>query len=264
MDVLVAVTDAATVADDFRIEDGHVPSTYLEYQLNEWDEYALEAAVSLREAGTVDTVTTVTIGPERLEETIRTALAKGADRAIRVWDATLAERAIPDVGTTTRLLAAVVEREDPDLVLTGVQESDYAFGATGVSVAAAVDYGWAAVVNDLELDVSADTVHVHRELEGGLEEHVDVSLPAVVTIQTGINDPRYASLRGIRQAQQAEIEELTPDALGVSMSATDAGLALRELVKPTSEREARFIDGDPATQATELATVLREMGGGNA
>ncbi len=106
------------------------------------------------------------------------------------------------------LLSAVVEDEDPDLVLTGVQAGDGAFGATGVSLASTVGYEWAAVVNHLEHDLEDGVASVRRELEGGVEELTDVELPAVLTIQTGINEPRYASLRGIRQAQRKELEVL--------------------------------------------------------
>jgi len=120
-----------------------------------------------------------------------------------------------DPATKAHLLAAVAEEEDPDLVLTGVQSGDDSLGATGVSMAERLDMGWAAVVNSLDLEraspnevrtrneravkpraATRGVAHVHRELEGGVDEITDVELPAVLTIQTGINDPRYASLRG--------------------------------------------------------------------
>ncbi|MFB6104648.1 MAG: electron transfer flavoprotein subunit beta/FixA family protein [Halobacteriaceae archaeon] len=258
MKVLVAVKEVAEVADDFEISGTSIDESYLTYDLNEWDDYAIEAGVQLQEAGDDVEVVTVTIGPERAEETIRMALAKGADRAIRVWDDTLAEADLLNVAAKTEILAGVVAAEEPDLVLTGVQANDDAFGATGVSVADAVGYQWAAVVNALELE--DDVAHVHRELEGGVEEVTEVDLPAVLTIQTGINEPRYASLRGIRQAQSKEIATWGLADLDLDAAAVESDLTVREMYEPESESDARYIEGSPADQAAELATVLRDHG----
>lgn len=258
MKVLVAVKEVAEVADDFEISGNTIEDPYLTYDLNEWDDYAIEAGVQIQEAGDDVEVVTVTIGPERAEETIRMALAKGADRAIRIWDDAIAEASLLDVAAKTRLLEAVIDAEQPDLVLTGVQANDDSFGATGVSVAAAVDYQWAAVVNDLELD--DEQARVHRELEGGIEEVTEVNLPAVLTIQTGINEPRYASLRGIRQAQSKEIVHHNLADLGVSPETIESDLMLQEMFEPESESDARYLEGGPEDQAHDLADILREKG----
>ena len=260
MKVLVTVKEVAEVADDFEIEGNHVAEKYLEYDLNEWDDYAVEEGVQAQEDGVADEVVTVTIGPERSEETIRMALAKGADRAIRIWDDDLAEADLLDVAAKTEILAAVVEAEEPDLVLTGVQAGDDAFGATGVSLADAIGYEWGAVVNALDLDADAGIAHVHRELEGGVEEVTDIDLPAVLTIQTGINEPRYASLRGIRQAQRKEIDAKGLDDLGVDASIVDGDLTLTEMYEPESEGEATLFEGDASETAAQLAETLREKG----
>src|SRR6056297_2286318 len=124
MKILVTVKEVAEVADDFEIEGRSIPETYLEYDLNEWDDYAVEAAVRIAEDREDVEVVAVTIGPERSEETIRMALAKGVDRAVRVWDDALAEADVLDPTTTARILAAVAEEEAPDLVLSGVQAAD--------------------------------------------------------------------------------------------------------------------------------------------
>jgi electron transfer flavoprotein beta subunit len=260
MKALVTVKEVAEVADDFEIAGDRVEETYLDYDLNEWDDYAVEEAVQMQEDGVADEVVTVTIGPERSEETIRMALAKGADRAVRVWDAALADADLLDVEAKTDILAAVVEQEDPDLVLTGVQANDDAFGATGVSLADEIGFEWAAVVNALELDADAGTARVRRELEGGVEELADVELPAVLTIQTGINEPRYASLRGIRQAQSKEIAETTLDDLGLDASAADSDLSLTSMYEPETESDATYFEGDADEQAAQLADLLRETG----
>jgi electron transfer flavoprotein beta subunit len=260
MKVLVTVKEVAEVEDDFEIDGLEVAEQYLEYDLNEWDDYAIEEAVQMAEADDDVEVVSVTIGPERAEETIRMALAKGVDRAVRVWDDALEDVQLLDVAAKTRILQAVVEEEAPDLVLTGVQAADDGFGATGVSLANAIDFQWAAVVN--ALDVEGDVAHLRRELEGGVEEVTDVDLPAVFTIQTGINEPRYASLRGIRQAQRKEIATYDLSGLGLDGDAVASDLELTDVYEPESESDVTIFEGDADETAASLATVLRDEGVG--
>jgi electron transfer flavoprotein beta subunit len=176
MKVLVAVKEVATVDDEFAIDGLGIDDRYVTHVLNEWDEYALEEAVSIGEASDDAEVVTVTIGPEGSEETIRQALAKGADRAVRVWDDAIESATLLDPAITAHLLEAVVREEEPDLVLTGVMSGDAMMAATGVTLAERLEWGWAAVVDDLELEDGV--AHLQRELEGGLGERVDVELPA--------------------------------------------------------------------------------------
>ena len=262
MKVLVTVKEVAAVEDEFEIDGTAIDESYLEYDLNEWDDYAVEEGVQISESEDDVEVVSVTIGPERSEETIRMALAKGADRAVRVWDDSLEDAELLDVEAKTNMLAAVVEEEDPDLVLSGVQADDDGFGATGVSLADALGFEWAAVVNDLELDVDERVASVHRELEGGVEELTDVELPAVLTIQTGINEPRYASLRGIRQAQRKEIKPMTLDDLGLSADVAESDLEIVDMYEPESESDATLFEGSAEDTAGQLAEVLRDGGVG--
>jgi len=262
MKVLVTVKEIAAVEDEFEIDGTAIDEAYLEYDLNEWDDYAVEEGVQISESEDDVEVVSVTIGPERSEETIRMALAKGADRAIRVWDDSLEDAELLDVEAKTNMLAAVVEEEDPDLVLSGVQADDDGFGATGVSLADEVGFEWAAVVNDLDLDVEERVASVHRELEGGVEELTDVELPAVLTIQTGINEPRYASLRGIRQAQRKEIKPMTLDDLGLDAAVADSDLDIVDMYEPESESDATLFEGSAEETAGQLAEVLRDGGVG--
>jgi electron transfer flavoprotein beta subunit len=262
MKVLVTVAEVLTVDDEFEIDTTSIDDRYLSYDLNEWDDYALEEAVQLGETHDDVEVVTVTVGPERVEETVRQALAKGADRAIRVWDEGLAEAGLLDPATKARLLAAVAREEDPDLVFAGVQTGDYSFGATGVALASRLGFEWAAVVNTLELDREDGVASVHRELEGGVEELTDVGLPAVLTIQTGINEPRYASLRGIRQAQSKPLDVLSLDELGLAEGDLPLSLTLASLYEPETEGEATLFEGSADDTAGELADLLQEMGVG--
>ncbi len=260
MKILVTVTEVADADDEFEISGTSIADQYLTYDLNEWDDYAIEEAVQISEEHDDIEVVTITFGAERVEETIRTALAKGADRAIRVWDDSFEGQTVLDPSQKARLLAGVVEEEDPDLVLSGVQSGDVSIGATGVALAEQVGYEWAAVVNQLDLDRDSGNAAIHRELEGGVEELTDVELPAVLTIQTGINEPRYASLRGIRQAQSKPLDVMSPEDIGVELE--ESAIELTELVEPESESNTELFEGSAEDTAGQLAEFLRERGVG--
>jgi electron transfer flavoprotein beta subunit len=260
MKILVTVKEVAEVDDEFQISGLDIDEGSLEYDLNEWDDYAVEEAVQISEENDDVEVVTVTIGPERAEETVRMALAKGADRALRVWDDSLESAQFLDVESKADILTAVVEEEDPDFVLTGVQAGDDANGATGVALADRIGFEWAAVVNALDLDIDGGVASVHRELEGGIEELTDVELPAVLTIQTGINEPRYASLRGIRQAQRKPLDVHTLEDLGLDDSVVESPVERTSMYEPESEGDATLWEGSAEETAQELATFLRDKG----
>ncbi len=145
-------------------------------------------------------------------------------------------------------------------MLSGVQAGDDSFGATGVSVAENLGFQWGAVVNHLEHDFEDGLASVRRELEGGVEELTDIELPAVLTIQTGINEPRYASLRGIRQAQQKPLDVQTLADIGVDESDIETELELTDMYEPESESDATFWEGSPDETASELGDLLRDKG----
>ncbi|MFC4247559.1 electron transfer flavoprotein subunit beta/FixA family protein [Natribaculum luteum] len=260
MKILVTVSEVSVPVDEFSIDGLDIAEQDLQYELNEWDDYAIEAAVQISEAYDDVEVVCVTIGPERAEETIRTALAKEVDRAVRVWDDRLADEGLLDAGTKAEILAGVVERENPDLVLSGVQAGDDSLAATGVTLADEIEYEWAAVVNSLEFDREEGVASVHRELEGGIEEVAAVEIPAVLTIQTGINEPRYASLRGIRQAQKKPLDVLGLDDLGVAESALESSITVTSMYEPESESDAEILEGDPDETAENLVGLLHNKG----
>jgi len=262
MKILVTVKQVTAVDDEFEIDGLEIGDRYVTADLNEWDEYAVEAAVQLSESFDDVEVVTVTIGDADTEETIRQVLAKGADRAVRIWDDAFGEKRLLDPATKARLLGAVAREEDPDLILTGVQSADDSLGATGLTLAEQLGMEWAAVVNALDVDAEEDIAHVHRELEGGVEELTDVQLPAVLTIQTGINDPRYASLRGIRQAQSKDLDVMGLGDLGLDADALASPLEQTSLYEPEAEGEATLYEGSAEETAGELAGLLRERGVG--
>lgn len=260
MKILVTVTEVAEADDEFEIAGNSIDDRYLTFDLNEWDDYAIEEAVQLSEENDDIEVVTATVGTERTEETIRTALAKGADRAVRVWDDSLEGETILDPSLKAELIAGVVEEEDPDLILSGVQSGDVSIGATGVALAEQIGFEWAAVVNELDLDIDGGVAHVHRELEGGVEELTDVETPAVLTIQTGINEPRYASLRGIRQAQSKPLDVKSPEDIGVELE--ESPITLTGLKVPESESDTELFEGSADETAGKLAELLRDKGVG--
>ncbi len=168
----------------------------------------------------------------------------GADRAVRVAAEPL------DPISTARALAAVVARESPDLVLTGVQSADSVQGATGVALAELLGLPRVAVVTSVEWSGSGPAT-VSRELEGGLVDLVEVDTPAVLTIQTGINEPRYANLRAIKQAEQHEIAVVEADP-------GEPAYRVRRMFTPPRGEGAELLNGDPATQAQRILELVRE------
>jgi electron transfer flavoprotein beta subunit len=159
-----------------------------------------------------------------------------------------------------RVVAAAVERESPDLVLCGVQSSDAVNGATGVAVAGYLDMPHVAVVKAMEYDPASGTATVRRELEGGLIEVLKVATPALLTIQTGINEPRYANLRAIKQAREKPMEVASPSDLGVGAATLEAagGSHRRGLRHPQRGEGAEMIDGSPAEIAARIVEIVRD------
>jgi electron transfer flavoprotein beta subunit len=187
----------------------------------------------------------VSVGGEEVEDAMRRALAMGADRAVRV---DVEEKLDPI--SVARALAEVVRAESPELVFCGVQSSDSVQAATGTALAELLDLPRVAVVTKIELGDGAATVQ--RELEGGLVDVVEVDTPALLTIQTGINEPRYATLRAIKQAEQQEIEVREPGELG------EPAYRVRRMFVPPKGEGAEMLDGSPADIAKRIREIVEE------
>lgn len=263
MKILVAVKQVAALDEDFTIrEDGRdVDAEFLIRDLNEWDDFSLEEAVKIKEAAAEPVeVIAFSVGPPEADESLRKCLAKGADRAIRVWDPAIEGS---DPIAIARILAAVAKREAPAMLFAGVQSSDQGFAATGIAAAAFLGWPHAAVVSQLSYAPGAASATFRRELEGGLLQEAQIQCPAVLTIQLGINTPRYASLRSIKQAAAKPIETLSLTEL--DLAAGDVGEAgsasrVRRMYLPDRGR-AELISGDAAQQAQRLAEIIREFKG---
>ena len=257
MKIVVTVKSVAALDDEFDLDGATVDPDCLEWEVNEWDTFSLEAALRCKEAVDTGEVVVVTVGDEEADDALLACLAKGADRAVRVWDDGL-EGA--DALAVARVLAAAVQRESPDLVLCGVQSSDAVNGATGVAVAAHLGLPRVAVVKRLDLDAASRTATVERELEGGLVEVLRVRCPALLTIQTGINEPRYATLRAIKQAREKPLEVADLSAVGVSADevAAAAGSRTRSLAQHERGAGAQMLDGSAADVAARIAEIVKE------
>lgn len=263
MKILVAVKQVAALDEDFEIRaDGKdVDEDFFLYDLNEWDDFSLEEAMKIKEASETEVeVVVVSVGPDRVDESLRKCLAKGADRAIRVWDDAIEGSDAIAVG---RILAAVAKKEAPDMVFAGVQSSDQAHSSTGISTAAYLDWPHAAVVADLQYKPGSKTAVIRRELEGGMLQEVEINCPAVLTIQLGINKPRYASLRGIKQAAAKPIEEVSLADIGLAAAevGSDSSMSrVRRMYVPAKGR-AQMIEGTIAEQAARIIEIIKEHKG---
>jgi electron transfer flavoprotein beta subunit len=256
--IVVPVKQVAALDDEFELLDGGgVDPDFLEWDLNEWDAFSLEAALQIGEAVGDTEIVAVTVGGDEAEEGLLSCLAKGADRAVRVWDDAL-EGA--DALAVARTLAAAVERESPDLVLCGVQSSDAINGATGIALAAHLGLAHVAVVKGIYYDPGAGTATVERELEGGVVEVLRVRTPALLTVQTGINEPRYATLRAIKQARDKPLDVAALGDIGLDEDtiAAAAGSRLRRLAHHEKGDGAEMLDGSPAELAARIADIVKE------
>jgi electron transfer flavoprotein beta subunit len=223
----------------------------LSFEINEPDAYALEAGLRLRELHGGEVVA-LCAGPPRVTQTIREALAKGADRAIHV-EIEDAEYGALDSLAIARLLAAALRGEAPDLVLTGLQSDDMGCGQTGPILAELLGLPHATIV--MHVEKQADGIRVKRELEGGWFQHVDMPLPALLTIQSGIDKLRYATLMGIKKAKTKEVRRIPAADLGVAPLA--ASVTVDRLYLPRHTKRAQLLAGDPQEAAVRLVEKLR-------
>ena len=216
--------------------------------MNPFDEIAVEAAIQLKEAGKVDEIVAVSIGVEKAQETLRTALAMGADRAILV-------KAADDVHTdveplaVAKILKGIVDEEQPGLVICGKQAIDNDLNATGQMLSALL--GWSQATFASELSVDGDDAVVTREVDGGLQT-IKVKMPAVVTVDLRLNEPRYASLPNIMKAKKKPLDQKTAEDYGVDVSP-------RLSILKTTEPEARAA-GIKVGSVDELVEKLKEAG----
>jgi electron transfer flavoprotein beta subunit len=255
MKIIVAIKQVPERDAQFRIDGASkwIDEANLQFALNESDAYALEEALQLKEKHGGEVIV-LSAGPERIGQTIREALAKGADRAINI--------ACDDLGTrdalgVARLLAAAAKQESPDLLLTGLQSEDLGLGQTGVILAELLRLPHASLILHVEVE-GADSpraqIKVKRELEEGWFQQIEMPLPAVLTIQSGGNKLRYATLMGIKRAKMKEVRQVSAAELGVDATQV---VVLDRVTLPQKQKSTQILPGSPKEAAAALVEKLK-------
>jgi len=250
MKIIVAIKQVPARDSQLKVAaDGKwIAEDDLTFEINEPDAYALEEALQLKEKHGGEVIA-LCLGPARAASTIREALAKGADRAIHIEEENASAL---DTLAVARLLAAAAKTESPDLVLTGLQSDDLGYGQAGVVLAELMGLPHATIIMQVEVD--GGSLRVKRELEDGWFQYVAMPLPAVLTIQSGINKLRYATLMGIKKAKTKELKPLSPVALG----GTGQPAALLDRVyAPQRSKQTQIFEGDAKTAAAQLVEKLK-------
>jgi electron transfer flavoprotein beta subunit len=248
MKIIVAVKQVPERDSPARIAGTWIEETDLQFTMNELDAYALEEALRLKDRHGCEVVV-VSVGPDRVGTTVYEALAKGADRAIHVLCDDLASR---DALGVARLLAAAIEPEMPALVFTGLQSEDLALGQTGVILAELLHVPYSTLI--LQMEFTGTGIQVKRELEGGYLQFIELPSPAVLTIQSGGNKLRYATLMGIRRAKAKEVRTIAASDLGCDFVPV---VRLEEIVLPRRQRATTILSGTAQEATAALVEKLK-------
>jgi electron transfer flavoprotein beta subunit len=248
MKIAVCIKQVVTREWQLRVNDSKtwIRDQDASWEPNEPDAYALEEALRLKEKHGGEVIV-VSAGPARVQQAIRDALARGADRALHIDDGGLAAA---DAFAVAGALASALKEEQPDLVLTGLQSDDQGFASVGVILAEKLGLPHATIIMDVQIDDAA--LRVKRELEAGWFQWVAMPLPAVLTIQSGINQLRYATLKGIMAAKKKEIKKVAPS------GGADAKQEIVSIYFPEKGKKTQMIAGSAAEAAAELVKKLRE------
>ena len=248
MKIAVCIKQVVTREWQLRVNDQKtwIRDQDASFELNEPDAYALEEALRLKEKHGGEVIVCCA-GPARATQVIREALARGADRAVHVEADALATA---DAATVAAALADAIRPEQVDLVLTGLQSDDQGFGQVGVLLAETLGMPHATII--MEVQAEGSSLRVKRELEGGWFQWVGLPMPALLTIQSGINQLRYATLKGIMAAKKKEIKKVA------AASGTQAGTRVASLYLPEKGKKTQLLPGSPAEAAKELVKRLRE------
>ena len=250
MKIVVAIKQVPARDSMLRVNAGAawIQDSDLNYENNEPDAYALEEGLQLKEKHGGEVIV-LCAGPARAAQTIREALAKGADRALHIEEEDLSSA---DPLALARLMAQALASEKPDLILTGLQSDDLGYGQTGVILAELMGLPSATIV--MSVDVHASGIKVKRELENGWFQYVEMPLPALLTMQSGSNKLRYATLMGIKKAKSKEIRRLTAAELG---GITAPSIQLDRIYLPERSKKSQLFDGPPKQAAAQLVEKLK-------
>ena len=249
MNIIVCIKQVPAKDAPLSIGGNWIKESDIGFEMNEPDSYALEEALRLKEKHGGEVVV-LSMGPERVKQTIKEALAKGADRGIHIADENFAQ--LDPLGSA-KSLAAAIQKEKADLILTGLQSDDQGFGQTGVLLAALLDRPHATIIMAIEIQ-DGGKLKLKRELEAGWFQWIECPLPGVLSIQSGINKVRYATLKGIMAAKKKEIATISRDSLGVSAQPTQR---VEKIYVPTKTKKTEFLNGTPKEVAAKLVEKLK-------
>ena len=261
MDIVACIKQVPEVAEaelEIGRDGSEIDREDLVMDINEWDNYAVEEAVRLKESHG-GKVTVVTLGDEDAEDVLRRALAMGADEAILIDEEGFEGS---DAFGVAKGLYRVVKDLSYDLILTGAQASDNGWAQVGLILAEWLGLPFASLAMDIV--INGDKVIVHRELESNTQEKSELSLPALITVQTGINDPRYVSIMGIRKVRNIEIRETDCEKLGLSeteIGSEGSSVTSRTLSLPSSGEGAEMLTGTLNEICEKTAQIIRDKGG---
>lgn len=250
MKIVVAIKQVPSRDSQLKVNasGSWIEDSDLAWEINEPDAYALEAGLQLKEKLTGEVVV-LCAGPDSAGQTIREALAKGADRAIHI----ATEKAgSADPLVLARMMARALESEKPDLVLTGLQSDDLGYGQTGVILAEVMGLPHATIIMNIE--PSGGAITVKRELEDGWFQNVEMPLPALLTIQSGATKLRYATLMGIKKAKTKEVRRVSAAELG---GAGESSIRLERIYTPEKSKQSQLFDGPAKEAAAKLVEKLR-------
>ena len=237
-------------ADGSWIQDANI-----KFEINDYDNYALEEALRIKDKDATSEVLVLSIGPDRVQQSLRTALGMGADRAIQIWDESLARA---DSLAIAKTIAAVAKAEKCDLVLMGLMSDDTNYGVTGPMLAELLGVPHATGIVSAKLD--GGQVEVERELEGGALEVVKLPLPCLLTVQTGMNEVRYASLKGIMQAKKKPLDKKSVTDIGLSATAVAPKVKVEKIYSPPKGGGAEILTGSKDEIATKFVGKVKELG----
>ncbi len=261
MNIVVCVKQVPEVAEaelEINKQGSGIDTEDLVMGINEWDNYAVEEAVLVKERHG-GSVTVVTLGDADSEDVLRRALAMGADEAVLIQEEGFEGS---DAFGIARGLYRAVKNLPHDLILMGVQASDDGWAQVGLILAEWLDLPFASLAVDVQ--INGDLVSVHRELESNTQEKVELSLPALITVQTGINDPRYVSIMGIRKVRNIQVRETDYEELGLSEDEIGLGgssVASRTLSLPSGGEGAEILTGTLNDICEKTAQIIRDRGG---
>jgi len=248
VNIIVCIKQVPAKDAPLSIAGNWIRESDIGFEMNEPDSYALEEALRLKEKHGGEVIA-LSMGPERVKQTIKEALAKGADRGIHIADDNFAQ--LDPLGSA-KSIAAAIQQQKADLVLTGLQSDDHGFGQTGVLLASVLDMPHATIIMAIEVD--GQKMKLKRELEAGWFQHIECPLPAVLSIQSGINKVRYATLKGIMAAKKKEITTVARASLGVSAELTQK---VEKIYVPTKTKKTEFLTGTPKEVAAKLVEKLK-------